>query len=185
MASETAPRRPLTGEALAQLPDLGPCELIDGRIVPMSPTRDQHGGLEAELAAALLAYAKKAGRGKVRSGEVGIYIRRNPDTVRAADILFISNERWSRRSTSAYLDVAPELVVEILSPDDRWSDVTSKLADYFSIGVVVIWVVDPRLRRVFAYRSLTEAHAFADEEVLVDEELLPGFALPLAELFRE
>ncbi len=186
MASpETAERRLLTGEELAQLPDLGPCELVDGRVVPMSPTRDRHGRLELELGARLLAYAKQTNRGKASSGEVGIYIRRNPDTVRAADILFISNERWVRRGSSAYLDVAPELVVEILSPEDRWSDVTAKLADYFSIGVGVVWVVDPKLRRVFAYRSLTDVRQFTEEQALADEELLPGFSFPLAELFGE
>lgn len=180
---ETARERLLTGEELARLPDLGPCELVEGRMVPMSPTGDIHGWLEVELAAALLAWAKRTQRGRVLGGEVGIYIRRNPDTVRAADVLFISSERWARRGASTYLDVAPELVVEILSPDDRWTDVTAKLADYFSIDVAAVWIVDPRLRKVFAYRSPTDARQFAAEQVLADEELLPGFALALAELF--
>ncbi|HEX9670214.1 MAG TPA: Uma2 family endonuclease [Thermoanaerobaculia bacterium] len=172
----------VTGEELYRRPDLGPCELVDGRIVPMSPTGDLHGGIEAILAAALLAYARETGRGKVRSGEVGIYVRRGPDTVRAADVLFISNERWARRSSEGYLDVAPELVVEILSPDDRWTDVTIKLADYFAAGVVAVWVVDPSLRKVFAYRSLTDVRQFEDDR-LVEEDVLPGFSLSLADLF--
>jgi len=172
----------VTGEELYRRPDLGPCELVDGRIVPRSPTGDLHGVIEAILAAALLAYARETGRGKVRSGEVGIYVRRGPDTVRAADVLFISNERWARRSSEGYLDVAPELVVEILSPDDRWSDVTAKLADYFTAGVEVVWVVDPSLRKVFAYRSLTDVRQFEDDR-LVEEDVLPGFSLSLADLF--
>jgi Uma2 family endonuclease len=175
----------VTGEELYRRPDLGPCELVDGRIVPMSPTGSRHGSLEASLAASLLAYARETGRGKVLSGEVGIYVRRNPDTVRAADVLFISNERWARRGSEGYLDVAPELVVEILSPDDRWSDVTAKLADYFAAGVEVVWVVDPSLRKVFAYRSLTEVRQFGEGDLLLDEELLPGFSLRLADLFAD
>ena len=180
---EKVEQRLITGEELYRRPDLEPCELVDGRIVPTSPTGDLHGGIEALLAASLLAYARKAERGKVCTGEVGIYIRRNPDTVRAADVLFISNERWSRRGSEGYLDVAPELVVEILSPEDRWSDVTAKLADYFAAGVAVVWVVDPCLRKVFAYRSLTDARQFGESDHLADEELLPGFSLPLSELF--
>ncbi|MGH7339615.1 MAG: Uma2 family endonuclease [Candidatus Rokuibacteriota bacterium] len=182
--SDRIERQPITGEELFRRPDLGPCELVEGRIVMMSPTGDLHGGVEANLATSLRLYVRRTKRGKVRSGEVGIYVQRNPDTIRAADVLYISTERWSRRSSSGYLDVAPELVAEILSPDDRWSDVTAKLADYFAVGVVVVWVVDPRQRKVFAYRSLTDIRQF-EEGDLADEEILPGFALSFAELFEE
>lgn len=65
--------------------------------------------------------------------EVGIYTRRNPDTVRAADGAFISDERYAQpKQTHGFLDVAPDLIVEILSPDDRWSEIKQKLREYFS-----------------------------------------------------
>ena len=175
----------MTGEELLRRPDLEPCELVEGRIVPMSPTGPIHGGLEVRLAARLLTWAESTGRGRVLGGEVGIYIRRNPDTVRAADVLFISNGRYERRTSAGYLEVAPELVVEILSPDDRWSDVMAKLADYFQAGVDRAWVVDGKLGRVFAYRSLAEVKPLGEGDVLTDEELLPGFSLPLVDLFRD
>ncbi|MGH9362009.1 MAG: Uma2 family endonuclease [Thermoanaerobaculia bacterium] len=181
--TEQVEQRLVTGEELYRRPDLGPCELVEGRIVPMSLSGDRHGSLEASLAASLLAYARETKRGKVLSGEVGIYIRRNPDTVRAADVLFISNDRWSRCGSEGYLDVAPELVVEILSPEDRWSEVTAKLADYFAAGVTVSWIVAPALRKLFAYRSLTDVRQFGEVDRLV-EEFLPGFSLPLVEVFR-
>jgi len=173
----------MTADELFQRPDLGPSELVEGRVVLMSPTGFAHGDVELGLGSELRAWAKKTGRGKVVGGEVGIFIRRDPDTVRAADILFISHERLSRRAPSGYLDVPPELAVEILSPDDRWSDVIEKVSDYVSAGVDRVWIVDSRLRKVFAYRSLNEVVTFGEGDLLSDEELLPGFSCRVADLF--
>jgi Uma2 family endonuclease len=174
----------MTADELAQRPDLEPSELVAGRLIPMSPTGFSHGDLEYELGLELRSWAKASGRGKVVGGEVGIFVRRDPDSVRAADILFISHERLARRGPSPYLDVPPELVVEILSPDDRWSDVMEKLGDYFGAGVDRVWAVDPRLRKVFVYRSLADMATLGEADLLQDEEILPGFSLQVAELFR-
>src|ERR1044071_4331916 len=99
-------KRPVTGEELFRRPDLEPCELVDGRIVPMSPTGFLHGDIEAELGAALRAWARETGRGRAVGGEVGIYVRRDPDTVRAADLLYISRERLPGGTPAGALDVA-------------------------------------------------------------------------------
>ena len=72
----------VTGEDLFAMGDIGPCELIDGRIVPMSPTGVEHGAIEALLAGQLRAFARQRKVGRVLSGEVGVYIHRNPDRVR-------------------------------------------------------------------------------------------------------
>jgi|SRR6185369_4736955 len=175
----------MTGDELWHRSDLEPCELIEGRIVRTCPAGPVHGGLEVRLSARLFGWADSTECGSVLAGEVGIYVRRDPDTVRAADVLFISAERYARRQPAGYLDIAPELVVEILSPDDRWSEVMAKLAEYFEAGVDRVWVVDGRLRRVFSYRSLAEVEPLSGGDVLTDEEILPGFSLPLAELFRD
>jgi Uma2 family endonuclease len=174
----------MTGEELFRRPDLEPCELVRGRIVALSPTGYGHGAVEAKLTTRLTIYAEATGQGEVVNGEVGIFIRRDPDTVRAADILFISRERLARCSSKSYLDVAPELVVEVLSPDDRWTDVTEKLEDYFSAGVDRVWVLVPKLRRALIYRSLTEVTQLNADQILTDEEVLPGFSVPVADLFR-
>ena len=174
----------ITGEELSRMP-VGPCELVEGRVVSRPPTNYTHGEIETDVSTALKAYARETGRGRVMGGEVGIFIRHAPDTVRAADVLFISHERYTRRQSRSYLDVSPELVVEILSPDDPWSEVMEKLSDYFSAGVDVVWVVNPRRREVYAYRSLTEVRRFGEEQVLTEEEILPRFALPVSDLFRD
>jgi Uma2 family endonuclease len=105
--------------------------------------------------------------------------------VRAADLVFISRERYARRNPKGFLDVPPELVVEVLSPDDRYGDVMEKLREYLDLGVDLIWIVDPERRYVLAYRTLHDVERFEEGDVLRDEEILPGFALPLAELFGE
>jgi Uma2 family endonuclease len=173
----------MTGEELFRRPDLNPCELVNGRVVPTMPTGDEHADVEFELGMRLRAYGKESKRGRALGGEVGIYIRRDPDTVRAADIAFISRERDLQPRRKGYLEIAPELVVEVLSPEDRVGKIREKLRDYFSAGVLVVWVVDPGLRRVVVYRSPTEMTVLDERQVLTDEELLPGFGVPISELF--
>jgi Uma2 family endonuclease len=173
----------VSGEELAEMGDIGPCELVEGRIVPMSPTGFEHGDVEAALVEVLRQFVRAHKLGKVVGGEVGIYTRRNPDTVRGADVAFISNEWLAQRSSASYLDVAPDLVVEILSPHDRWSTVTQKLREYFAIGVRLVWIVDPSARSVHIYRALTDVREVPQSGELSGEEVLPGFVLPVAALF--
>jgi Uma2 family endonuclease len=173
----------MTGEELLLRPDLNPCELVNGRVVPTMPTGDEHADVELELGARLRSYGKESKRGRAIGGEVGIYIRRDPDTVRAADIAFISRERDVKPRMKGYLEIVPELVVEVLSPEDRIGKVREKLRDYFSAGVLVVWVVDPGLRRVLVYRSPTDMTVLDERQVLTDEEILPGFSVLISDLF--
>jgi Uma2 family endonuclease len=175
----------ITGEQLAAMGDIGPCELVEGRFVPVAPAGDERGKIEIKIGTMLYAFVMAHNLGKVRVGEVGIYTRRNPDTVRGADVLFISNERYARKTSRSFLDVAPDLVVEILSPSDRWADVMDKLREYFAIGVRLVWVIDPRARCVYAYQSLTDVREFTEEDELPGDDVLPGFSVKVAELFEE
>lgn len=177
---------PVSGEELLAMGDIGPCELVEGRIVPMSPTGDEHGGYESNFDVAIAAYVKAHKLGRVRVGEVGVYTGRDPDTVRAADVAFISNERYAqRRKAGGFLEVAPDLVVEILSPDDRWSEIMQKLREYFVIGVRLVWVADPLAKTIYAYRSLTDVREFTEEDDLPGDDVLPGFSVPVTTLFAE
>ena len=151
----------------------------------MTPTGDAHGAIEANVAAELQTYVREKNLGKVRSGEVGIYVRRNPDTVRAADVLYISHERYALKGPSIFLDVAPDLDVEILSPGDSWTEITQKLRDYFTIGVRMVWVIDPVGRTISAYRSLTDIREFTAKDMLPGEDTVPGFSVSVARLFEQ
>jgi Uma2 family endonuclease len=185
--STPATEEPLiTGEDLARMGDIGRCELIDGRIVPMNPTTPRHGQIEVRIAAALEAFVRPRKLGRVLAGEVGLYTRRGPDRVRGADVLFIASETFQKRSASlAFLDVAPELVVEVLSPEDRAIDLNEKLREYFEIGVRLVWVADPKARAVYVYRSPTDMRECGDAAQLTGNDVLPGFEVPVASLFEE
>jgi Uma2 family endonuclease len=189
MAVQFAPSQTetlMTGEELSASGHSALCELVEGRIVPMSPTSFKHGNYEGNFYEHLKAYVRRRKSGKVLVGEVGLYTHRNPDTVRAADVAFISNERLARQSKAGgYLEVAPELVVEILSPDDRWSDVTQKLREYFAVDVRLVWVADPEARVVYAYRSLTDVREFNLADTIMGDDVLPEFSVPVASLFEE
>jgi len=166
--------------------DVGRCELIDGRIVRMSPTSYRHGDIEARIAEALAAFVRPRKLGRVLTGEVGLYTRRNPDRVRGADDVFISNGTYARRSAGlAYLDVAPELVVEVLSPDDRAVHIDQKLREYFALGVRLVWLADPEARAVSVHRTLTDVREFRETDRLPGDDVLPGFEVEVASFFEE
>jgi Uma2 family endonuclease len=173
----------ITGEDLLTMGDIGPCELIDGRIVPMSPTGGRHGIIESRLGSALSFFVQQHDLGWVLTGEVGIFIRRNPDRVRGADIVFLSRERWPEGPSEGFLEGSPDLVVEIMSPIDRWQEVRQKIAEYFSIGVRWVWIVEPENRAVLVFRSSSDFQQFGAEDMLVGEGRLEGFTLAVVSLF--
>jgi Uma2 family endonuclease len=176
----------ITGEELARMGCFGPCELIDGRIVPVTPRGSDHGRVEMNTSRVLAGFVRPRRLGKVLAGEVGIFTQRNPDRVRAADLLFISNERYARRSSaSGYLDVAPELVVEILSPGDSLMEMMQKLREYFAVGVKLVWVLDPGAQTVYTYRSVTDVRELREPDRLTGDDVLPGIDVPVVTLFEE
>lgn len=185
-----AQTKPLVTEKLltgAEALDLGidrPFELVNGKIVYMDYTGDEHGLMESELSRHLGNFNVTRKLGWVLAGEVGLYTRYAPDTVRGVDVIFISRQRLAGPSGKA-LQVAPELVVEIVSPTDRWSELRSKIAEYFAIGVERVWIVEPEKRLLLVYRTPTEFTQLTEQETVYGEGILEGFALPLRELFAD
>jgi Uma2 family endonuclease len=174
---------PITAEELLAMGDIGPCELVRGEIVPHMPTGYPHGFIEFTLAGLLFVYLREHPIGQAMTGEVGILTARRPDTVRGADVAFISNERLSQAKPYGFLDVAPELVVEVMSPDDKWSEVNEKLAEYFAIGVLMVLVIDPHLEQIHVYRSLDDVVRLTREDEFTAEDILPSFRAPVSEIF--
>ena len=170
-----AATQPLTGEALFEMPGADRCELVEGEIKRRSPTGWKHGTVEARLAQRLGDFVEEHDLGEVMVGEVGIYTGRDPDTVRAADVLFISHERLKNASPDGFLDVAPALVVEIMSPSNAWEDVRQKIEEYVAIGVEQVWIVEPANRAVLVYRARDAVHTLAEDDTLNGEGPLEGF----------
>lgn len=174
----------LTGADLLEMGDIGPSELVKGVITPMSPTQNLHGWLVMELARRLGNFNAERRLGWVLGAESGLFTRRNPDTVRGMDIAFISRRRLPTLAPG-FLAVAPELVVEIVSPSDRWDGIRQKLVEYFDAGVDRVWVVEPGQRKVLVFRAPAELTELGEDDILRGEGVLAGFELPLRELFGE
>lgn len=174
----------ITGEELFEMPGTDLCELVEGEIKRMSPTGWKHGDIEHTLASHLGKFVRDQDLGKVMVGEVGIYTGRDPDTVRAADVLFISYERLENAAPDGFLDVAPELVVEIMSPTNQWEEVRRKIEEYFAIGVERVWIVEPANRAVQIYRSRDAVRTLSENDTLEGEGALDGFAIPVGILFE-
>ncbi|NUM48314.1 MAG: Uma2 family endonuclease [Anaerolineales bacterium] len=176
----------ITAEAFAEMAEIGRAELINGRIIEMPPPQNRHGRCESKFTIRIGNFVEKNRLGIVMSGENGIYIRRNPDTVRAADVTFISYTQWEKQiDKDGYLEIAPELIVEVLSPSDSWTKVMTKLRDYFSIGVRLVWVADTETHIVHVFRSPTDVREFKEGEELPGDEVLPGFSVAVGELFAD
>lgn len=174
----------VTGAELLEMGDIGPAELIDGRITATSPTAKKHGALENRIAHVINQFVYPRKLGEVMVGEVGIYIRRNPDRIRAADVIFVSQERFDQDTDPGYLSVTPELVIEIVSPNDRWEQVRVKIEDYFAIGVERLWVVEPEQKDILVFRSVTESATFGMGDILKGEGLLEGLVISVSEIFE-
>jgi Uma2 family endonuclease len=176
----------ITGKEFFLLEEPERCELVQGRVVPMPPPPGfDHGATESGFTIEIGWFVRTHDLGRIAGGEVGLYTGRNPDTVRAADLLFISHERYAKRDrTDPYLDVAPELIVEIRSVSNTKVHIAEKVTEYFAIGVKLVWVADPKTRCVDVYRSPTDIRRLTATDELSGEEILPGFSVPVARFFE-
>jgi Uma2 family endonuclease len=161
-------------------------ELVDGEVIEMSPVGGVHGHVAARVTSRLSRYLEAHGGGWVVVGDVGFILRLpwDPERVRAPDVAFIAAERLPEGKLPAgFIEGAPDLAVEVLSPNDNAVDLQQKVRDYLEAGARRVWVVAPEARTVTVYRPDGTARFLREHEVLEGEEVLPGLAIPLAELF--
>jgi Uma2 family endonuclease len=183
----TIPRL-LTAADLAVLPsDLpsGPVrwELDNGRLVAMAPPGYIHARCENRVAKQLGIQGEDRGHGQA-CGEVGILLRRNPDRVVGPDAAFIANQSLPvRLSPEGYLETIPDLVLEVRSKNDTQPEVDAKVNEYLRAGVRVVWVADPEKQTVTAYRPGQAPQVFAASDTLTVADVIPGFAMPVRDVF--
>jgi len=178
----------VTAEDVAALADDGyRYDLIGGQLIRVSPAGFRHGRLAAELARRLGNFlVEHPSLGVVVGAETGFVLARDPDSVLGPDAAFVRRDRLpAEAERDGYLELAPDLAVEVVSPHDRWSYVTDKVETYLAAGVALVWVLDPRRRAVRVYRADGSEQRLraASGDSLDGEQILPEFRLPLAELF--
>lgn len=170
----------MTADELLELPDDGlRHELVRGELRTMAPAGEAHGGVAAAIIASLFAYVKQQKLGRVYSSDTGFRIARNPDSVRSPDAAFVRQERVVE--TPKYFEGPPDLAVEVVSPNDRYSAVQEKTLEWLRAGVRAVVIVDPQTRRAHVHRAGASTPVV---DVIQVEEILPGWRLPLAELFE-
>ena len=169
----------LTAEDLLQSHVPDHAELVRGVLVVREPPGFRHGEITVRLASALMIHVDAHNLGRVVGGDAGFKLQSDPDTVRGADIAFVSRERLPERSPVGFPPLAPDLVVEVLSPGDRPGETLAKIADWFSAGTRLVWVIDPERRLARIYRQDGSESILGEADVLEGEGILPGFGCKL------
>jgi len=154
------------------------CELVDGEVVPMSPTGFRHGGVEIRIGRYLDEAVEARGRGEVAGGEVGYQL--DAEHVRAADVCVHLDD--APVLEQGWMTAMPDLVVEVVSPRDTWAAVERKVAEWLGAGVQEVWVADPTHSTVTVRRP-DQLRVFERDDTLTTP-LLPELELPLARVFR-
>ena len=174
----------LTGEDLWKIvADGSRYELSRGELVPMTPVGFQHSAIVGRLGKLLSNYVDDKRLGIVGM-ECGFKLEREPDTLRAPDLYFVSKERTAREGiTPRFADFPPDIAVEVLSPEDTASEIHRKVEEYLPGGVPLVWIVDPAIQRVTVYRSLQDIKILKDDQELDGGPALPGFRIKISEIF--
>jgi len=157
-------------------------ELVSGVLLVKEPPGFVHGEITARLTKVLMNHVDARDLGMVLAAETGFKLTSDPDTVRAPDIAFIRRERLPDPRPIGYAELAPDLVVEVLSPNDRPGEVLAKVADWLSAGTTLVWIVDPGHRIARVYRQDGSETLVGPTEALSGEDVVPGFSCPLASI---
>ena len=160
-------------------------ELVKGEIITMPPAGFEHGGIAAHITFRISEVVFQQKLGRVYAAETGFILSRDPDTVRAPDAAFVSNERLALQVRRyGFFDAAPDLAVEVASPDDTANDIQEKVIEYLEAGTRLVWIVQPRTRTITVYRSLKDIRVLRADETLDGADVLPGFSMIVSECFQ-
>jgi Uma2 family endonuclease len=179
--------RLVTAEEVLQLPrGKWRYELVKGELRQMSPSGHVHGKVAARVLFRLGPFVEAHSLGETYAAETGFFLRQNPDTVRAPDASFVTTATLAATplTPTGFFPGAPDLAVEVVSPSDRDGEVAEKVAEWLDAGTLIVVVVDPQKRIATVYRTGAAACSLGAADDLVLTDLLPGWSLPLADLFR-
>jgi Uma2 family endonuclease len=174
----------MTADRLVAMPDDGKrYELVEGVLRMMSPAGGRHGRIALKLGRRIGDYVEQQNLGETFAAETGFLLQKNPDTVRAPDVAFVSHATLGELADEpGYLPIAPDLVAEVISPSDRSSDVEEKVFGWLAAGVQAVIVVDPQTRTIRYYRSADAIQVVQSGSIDLSE-VIPSFHLDISDLF--
>jgi Uma2 family endonuclease len=157
-------------------------EVVNGILEAKEMAGARHGGITARLLTKLGAYLEVEGIGDLYTPDTTFIIGKNE---RLPDIGFVSAERIPEDGEPEGIwQIAPDLAIEVISPNDFYEKVKQKLRDYFAAGVREVWVISPEHKQVEIYHSPTQSDILNEDSELTSEALLPGFRCQVSELFQ-
>ena len=176
----------VTSEELARNPVADKrTEIVRGRLVIREPASPRHGEVAARVLIAIGMYLDTNPIGRVYAAETGFTLARSPDTVRAPDVAYFRADRAPTVDVAGFPDIAPDLVVEVLSPGERAQQVRAKVADWLRAGTTLVWLLDTARRSAHVYRADGTDVALTVADALDGELILPGFRPPIARLLSD
>ena len=171
-----------TAEDLQRLAtDEADYELIEGELVPMSTPTFGQGVVHGNLLFHLHRLEMQHGHGNA-IGRAGFILERDPDTVLAPAAAFVASERWPE-DLSGFVELAPDLAVEIVSPSNSPGEIERKVGIYLQAGVLAVWVVYPDERQVVSHTPLHAPRVFTEGDQIEGDDVLSGLLLPVADIF--
>lgn len=163
-------------------------ELVNGQRVELENMSSYSSQLSNQLYVAILRFLSDSSQGTLLFETLfAIPSPADPGKQRRPDLAFLHARRWPVEKRAPDTDpwpAVPNLAVEVLSPNDRIQEVTDKIHEYFEAGVELVWVVNPRRETVSVYTSAQQVTILGKSDTLTAGEVIPGFALPLGQLFR-
>lgn len=174
-----------TDTAFMALSDDQHYEIVNGEIIDMGNSGALHGYVCSLLVAALINYVVPKKLGVILDSSTAFTMKNG--NKRSPDIAFLSKERLQGLTTlpSGYLEGAPDLIIEVLSPGNTIDEIDGKLGDYFENGAKLVWVIHPLQHYALVYRCAHEPQQLLKgEDTLDGEEVIVGFRLPIADLFK-
>jgi Uma2 family endonuclease len=158
-------------------------ELVNGQLVRKERGGAKHGGVGVRLSAELWMHVKPHKLGGVYGPDTTFKIGQNE---RLPDVAFVTAARIPEDGEpDGIWPIAPNLAVEIISPNDLFEKVLAKVNEYFAAGVRKVWLVSFEHKVVIVYHSPTQTTILTEADDLTGEELLPGFRCPVSELFQQ
>jgi len=176
--------RLVTADELERMPeDDYRYELVRGRLIRMSPAAPRHGNVTVIIAALLWQHVRANGLGQVWT-EVGFRLASSPDTVRAPDVAFVRHDRLPAKDARGFYRGAPDVAVEVLSPDDTPADIREKIDDYFAASTPVVVILDPDAEEATVHRPGASPVTLGTDDTLDLDDVVTGFRLPLRDVFE-
>jgi len=174
----------VTAEELERMPSDERYELICGKLRAMPNNSTDHGNKTMRISMLVAHFVDENDLGECFAAETRFIIAENPDTVLGADFSFVAKARMPQIPPRGYLRLPPDLVIETRSPGDTRTRFARKVSMWLEHGVQVVWALDPGAHTLTVHRQGDAPHIVSIEDVLVEPDLLPGFALPLNRVFR-